>query len=219
MSAKKKTDRAVAGNRSVDAGPKGGRSRQRSSLVVVSNRIPFSFARQDGRLVATPSSGGLIGALEPLLKAHGDLWVGSAGTEDTPEIRNQSEKATREHAYRYAPIFLTEEEHTNYYEGFSNEVLWPLLHDLQSRCVFDPVYWDFYQRVNRRFADVVVAETGKNDFIWIQDHQLLGGSVEDLSMHMLGTGDSADGRSPMIHYRHLSILAHDKGHCSENRQR
>jgi trehalose 6-phosphate synthase/phosphatase len=173
MSAKKEKYLAGAGNRPVDNGPKGGRSRQKSRLVIVSNRIPFSFARQDGRLVATPSSGGLIGALEPLLKAHGGLWVGSAGTEDTPEIRNQLKKATREHAYRYAPIFLTEEEHTNYYEGFSNEVLWPLFHDLQSRCVFDPVYWDFYQRVNHRFADVVVAETGKDDFIWIQDYQLL----------------------------------------------
>ena len=173
MSAKAKSHSIRPPSKSVRHRPKAGGSSHRPSLVIVSNRIPFSFVREDGRLIATPSSGGLIGALEPLLKAHGGLWVGSAGTEDTSEIRNQLEEATRKHDYRYAPIFLTEEEHANYYEGFSNEVLWPLFHDLQSRCVFDPLYWDFYQRVNRKFAEIVVAETGEDDFIWVQDYQLL----------------------------------------------
>jgi trehalose 6-phosphate synthase/phosphatase len=142
-------------------------------LVVVSNRLPVSFVSEDGKLTAKVSSGGLVSALEPLLKEHGGLWVGSAGTEDSPEIHRQLKKATREHAYRYAPIFLSEEEQANYYEGFSNEVLWPLFHDLQSRCVFDPSYWDFYRQVNRKFAKAVLDETSEEDTIWVQDYQLL----------------------------------------------
>ena len=142
-------------------------------LVLVSNRIPISFRREDGKLKAVPSSGGLIGALEPILKDHGGVWVGSAGTEDSAELHRQLEAATRSSAFRYVPVILTEEEQAKYYEGFSNEVLWPLFHDLQSQCVFDPEYWDFYQRVNRKFADAVEAVAGGRDTIWVQDYQLI----------------------------------------------
>lgn len=142
-------------------------------LVVVSNRIPLSFTQTDGKLVAKPSSGGLIGALEPVLKEHGGLWVGSAGTEDSPELRQQLQEATGDHNFEYVPVILTEEEQANYYEGFSNEVLWPLFHDLQSRCVFDHQYWDFYQRVNHKFAQAIHQAAGPDDDIWVQDYQLL----------------------------------------------
>ena len=120
-----------------------------------------------------PSSGGLVSALEPLLKDHGGIWVGSGGTEDSPEIRKILEKASGENPYKYAPLFLTEEEQSNFYEGFSNEIVWPLFHDLQSRCNFDPRYWDFYERVNRKFADAVERSSRPGDLIWIHDYQLM----------------------------------------------
>jgi len=124
-------------------------------LVLVSNRLPISFKRENGKLQTVPSSGGLIGALEPILKEHGGVWVGSAGNEDSAELRQGLRAAAGDYGFRYAPIVLSAEEETNYYEGFSNEVLWPLFHDMQSRGVFDPVYWDFYQRVKRKFADAI----------------------------------------------------------------
>jgi trehalose 6-phosphate synthase len=145
----------------------------KSRLVVVSNRIPISFRRQDGDLVAEPASGGLVSALEPLLQAHGGIWVGNAGTEDSPEVQRKLDAATKERNFRYVPVILTEEEQANYYQGFSNEVLWPLFHDLQSLCHFDPQYWDFYERVNRKFAEVTNATAEQSDTIWVQDYQLL----------------------------------------------
>ncbi len=134
-------------------------------LVLVSNRIPITFTTEDGVLKGQPASGGLVSALEPLLKDHGGIWVGSGGTEDSPRIRKILEKASGNNPYRYAPLFLTEEEQSNYYEGFSNEIVWPLFHDLQSRCNFDPNYWEFYERVNRKFADAVekVSEARRPD--------------------------------------------------------
>ena len=48
---------------------------------------------------------------------------------------------------------MTPEERSRFYCGFSNEVLWPLFHDLQSQCNFDPAYWDTHLTVNRRFAE------------------------------------------------------------------
>lgn len=142
-------------------------------LVLVSNRIPLSFTHEGGRLVAKTSSGGLVTALEPILREHGGIWLGNVESEDTAELRSELEAATNDARFRYVPVSLTKEEQANYYEGFSNEVLWPLFHDLQSRCVFNPVYWEFYQRVNRKFADAVHAEAGTGDMIWVQDYQLL----------------------------------------------
>ena len=99
--------------------------------------------------------------------------MGSAGTEDSPELHRLLKTAAREQHFRYAPIILSREEEANYYEGFSNEVLWPLFHDLQSRGVFDPTYWDFYRRVNRKFADAVEDIASERDVIWVHDYQLM----------------------------------------------
>ena len=144
-----------------------------AKLVLVSNRIPITITTEDGKLKGQPSSGGLVSALEPLLKSHGGIWVGSGGTEDSPEIRRILEEASGENPFKYSPLFLTEEEQSNFYEGFSNEIIWPLFHDLQSRCNFDPKYWEFYQRVNRKFADAVERASKREDLIWIHDYQLM----------------------------------------------
>jgi trehalose 6-phosphate synthase/phosphatase len=146
---------------------------KKPKLVLVSNRIPITISNDDGELKGHPSSGGLVSALEPLLETHGGIWVGSGGTEDSPQIRKILEQASGNNPYKYAPLFLSEEEQSNYYEGFSNEIIWPLFHDLQSRCNFDPHYWDFYQQVNRKFADVVEQSSQANDLIWIHDYQLM----------------------------------------------
>jgi trehalose 6-phosphate synthase/phosphatase len=143
------------------------------NLVLVSNRIPITFTTEDGQLKGHPSSGGLVSALEPLLKDHGGIWVGSGGTDDSPQIRKILEHASADLPYKYAPLFLTEEEQSNFYEGFSNEIVWPLFHDLQSRCNFDPRYWEFYERVNRKFADAVERASLPEDLIWIHDYQLM----------------------------------------------
>ena len=111
--------------------------------------------------------------MSPCSKTSGGTWVGSGGTEDSPQIRKILEKASGESPYKYAPLFLTEEEQSNFYEGFSNEIVWPLFHDLQSRCNFDPRYWDFYECVNRKFADAVERSSRPGDLIWIHDYQLM----------------------------------------------
>jgi trehalose 6-phosphate synthase/phosphatase len=146
---------------------------ERSSLVVVSNRIPITFSNEDGELKTQHSSGGLVSALEPLLDDHGGTWVGSPGADDSPQLRRLLKEATKGKNFTYAPLFLNEEENHNFYRGFSNEVIWPLFHDLQSRCNFDPQYWQFYQRVNHKFAEVADQSSNENDLIWIHDYQLM----------------------------------------------
>ena len=148
-------------------------SRKSGGIVLVSNRLPISFEFEGKELKPSRSSGGLVTALEPLLKEHGGVWVGSAGTRRDPRIVNYLANDSRDDAHRYEPVFLTPEEQVNFYEGFSNEVIWPLFHDLQSRCNFNPIYWKFYQRVNQKFADSVSRVARPNDVIWVNDYQLM----------------------------------------------
>src|ERR1700722_1064770 len=151
----------------------------RQRLLVLSNRLPVSIKKDDaGNLTAIASSGGLVSALNPILSAYGGIWVGSTGVastgeKDDAEVRKVLATATRGTSVRYLPVFLSAEEQTNFYEGFSNEILWPLFHDLQSRCNFAPRYWEFYLQVNQRFATATLKASQPNDVIWIQDYQLM----------------------------------------------
>ena len=76
-------------------------------------------------------------------------------------------------------------ERSRFYCGFSNEVLWPLFHDLQSRCNFDPTYWDTHLTVNRRFAEKAAGEAEPGDLIWVHDYHLMSvaRSLRELGIH------------------------------------
>ena len=71
------------------------------------------------------------------------------------------------------PVFLTDDEITYYYEGFSNETLWPLFHYFPTYASYKPKDYDYYESVNQKFADAILAIAEKDDVIWIHDYQLL----------------------------------------------
>jgi len=145
------------------------------NLVVVSNRLPVALARDaEGRTVVEPGSGGLVTALQPVLRDRGGRWIGWTGAarEDAPDAAQHLRAASRRFGYELVPIELSAEERELYYHGFSNEVIWPLFHDLLSQCRFEPRYWTAYEAVNRRFAEVTAAQTGPDDFIWVHDYHL-----------------------------------------------
>jgi alpha,alpha-trehalose-phosphate synthase [UDP-forming] len=70
-------------------------------------------------------------------------------------------------------VFLTQSERQSFYDGCCNEILWPLFHDLQSRCNFDPLYWSSYLAINESFADSVERIAKRYDFIWVHDYHLM----------------------------------------------
>lgn len=145
-------------------------------LIVVSNRLPYVAEKKSrGGWALKPGSGGLVTALLPVLRDRGGVWIGWTGTfEHTPGLKEAFRTATREAGYELMPVALTESEVDNYYHGYSNETLWPLFHDLQSRCVFNPDYWPTYVKVNQKFAQSVAKVSDSNDFVWIHDYQLMG---------------------------------------------
>ena len=141
-------------------------------LIFVSNRLPVTIVEGPQGQQLKPSSGGLVTALRPLLRESNGYWVGWTGTEYRSEFLALLTDDAAEHG-RLIPVLLTDEERKQFYCGFSNEIVWPLFHDLQSRCNFDPDYWKAYQSVNQKFADAVAQIATEDAIVWIHDYHLM----------------------------------------------
>src|SRR3979411_2529409 len=69
--------------RAGDSGPPG---EGRSDFVVVANRLPVDMERlPDGSINWKRSPGGLVTALEPLLRRRRGAWIGWPGVPDADE--------------------------------------------------------------------------------------------------------------------------------------
>ncbi|MDI9387946.1 MAG: trehalose-6-phosphate synthase [Synergistota bacterium] len=145
-------------------------------LLIVSNRLPVTLSTEEGRLAGRPASGGLVNALSPALKNKGGVWAGWPGTlEDTPPaaLGGILRRVSAESGYRLLPVNLTSEDLDSFYSGFSNSVLWPLFHDLQGRCDFNPSFWDGYMAANEKFAKVLLRHMKEGDYVWVNDYHLI----------------------------------------------
>lgn len=109
--------------------------------------------------------------LGSIYKKSNNIWIGWPGLEVPAE--RQEEVTTKLAALNLIPVFLSSEEISLYYEGFSNEVLWPIFHYLVTYANFEQRYWDFYRTVNEKFKEVVLQQTRNGDVLWIHDYQLL----------------------------------------------
>ena len=138
-----------------------------SDFVVVANRLPIDMERQpDGTIVWKRSPGGLVTALEPLLRRNRGAWIGWPGVVDGDE------DPIVENGLQLYPVRLSEEDVEEYYEGFSNATLWPLYHDLIVKPIYERQWWDRYVDVNRRFAEATSRAAAEGATVWVQDYQL-----------------------------------------------
>jgi len=142
-------------------------------LINVSNRLPVEIKFRAGRARLNPTAGGLATALDSIWRHHHGLWIGWAGAVDPETASTLLQKAARGRPYGFKAVPLSQHEVSKFYAGFANEIIWPLFHDMPSRCDFDPEYWEFYQRVNRKFAQAAAEVATSKDLIWAQDYHLM----------------------------------------------
>lgn len=133
-------------------------------IVAIANRLPVVKARGGWRT----ADGGLVTAMRPALELRGGAWVGwDGGHADLP--RRVEGLDIDMH-----PVSLARREAQDYYYGFANRSLWPLLHDLIETPVFDPRWWEVYRRVNQRFAEAVTSlEVSGDPLFWVHDYHLM----------------------------------------------
>lgn len=139
-----------------------------NSFVVVANRLPVDLSFDaEGKPVFTPSPGGLVTALNPVLEQHQGCWVGWPGTtEEVPEpFRTKT-------GVLLDPVALSAADYEGFYEGFANATLWPLYHDLIVTPQYHRPWWDAYVRVNEKYAAEVATVAAQGATVWVQDYQL-----------------------------------------------
>ncbi|PRB08492.1 trehalose-6-phosphate synthase [Microbacterium sp. MYb64] len=138
-----------------------------ASFVIIANRLPVDrVPGPDGEVIWRRSPGGLVAALEPVMQSVDGAWVGWAGQPDVDL------KPFTEDGIRLLPVALSTQDVEEYYEGFSNDTIWPLYHDVISSPQYHREWWDAYVRVNRRFAERAASAVAEGGTVWVHDYQL-----------------------------------------------
>lgn len=145
-----------------------------AQVIVVSNREPYIHNREGDELLVQMPASGLVAAIEPIMRACGGTWVanGSGNADrETVDRFDRIRVPPDEPSYVLRRVWVTDEEQNGHYYGLANEGLWPLCHMAFVRPSFRENDWDFYKRINARYAQAVAAESkGPDPIILVQDY-------------------------------------------------
>jgi trehalose 6-phosphate synthase len=137
-----------------------------SAFVVVANRLPVDRSSGAESSAWRTSPGGLVTALEPVLRQRHGVWIGWPGDALDDYEPFEVDGLT------LLPIEVSAAELGEYYDGMSNATLWPLYHDVVAKPIFRREWWDAYVTVNRRFAEAAAEVAADGGTVWVQDYQL-----------------------------------------------
>ncbi|MDO5499142.1 MAG: trehalose-6-phosphate synthase [Propionibacteriaceae bacterium] len=144
-----------------------GQNTPHASIVVVANRLSVERTTDAaGNAGWRTSPGGLVTALEPIMKAKDGAWIGWHGSPD------ETLEPFEHDGIDMVPIPLSAQEVAEFYEGMSNATLWPLYHDSVAFPEYHREWWDSYREVNQRFAEAAAEVAEENGTVWVQDYQL-----------------------------------------------
>lgn len=135
--------------------------------IIVSNRLPFSFDKAKNKLA--PSSGGLVTAIRGIKSKNSILWIGSLPDKESAQSLKKHKDVDN---ISFSFPELDPELYDSYYNGFCNDVLWPILHYESDSVKFRESNWEDYKKVNRIFAQHILKCARPDDMIWIHDYQL-----------------------------------------------
>ncbi len=149
-------------------------------MIIVSNRLPFTVVQSDEGIQFNESVGGLATGLKALLTSGQSslsreselVWVGWPGSTIPDEVRDEvRSKALSE--FSSCPVFLSEQDVENFYQGFCNETIWPLFHYFPNYARYDEAYWEQYRKVNESFSVTLLEAIRPDDTVWIHDYHLM----------------------------------------------
>ena len=133
-------------------------------VVAYSNRLPVTNVRGGWKAGA----GGLVTALRPALETRGGEWVGWSGGPAQPP------RTVPGVAVPISGVPIGRREVEDYYHGFANRTLWPLLHGWVQEPVFERSWWRAYRAVNERFAAAPVeVDDARSPILWVHDYHLM----------------------------------------------
>ena len=142
------------------------------ALYIISNRLPLKVSKSDNDFIYERSEGGLatgLGSLQDFTDRHWIGWPGIFSDDENDKVEISSVMLKE----NFHPVFLSEEQIVNYYEGYSNSMIWPLCHYFYTYIQYESKFWETYQEVNRLFCDEAIKLLHPDDVVWVQDYQLM----------------------------------------------
>ncbi|MBN1159363.1 MAG: bifunctional alpha,alpha-trehalose-phosphate synthase (UDP-forming)/trehalose-phosphatase [Bacteroidales bacterium] len=141
-------------------------------LIIISNRLPVSITDNEEGISYTKSVGGLATGLDSLNFQTEMHWIGWPGIH--PDDAGKKQKISRDlKNQNIHPVFLSAEQISYYYEGYSNSTIWPLFHYFFVYTEYDARFWETYKSVNQLFLEEVKKVVQPDDLIWIHDYHLM----------------------------------------------
>lgn len=142
-------------------------------LFIVSNRLPVIIKENEqGSYAFERSAGGLATGLSSLNSDYETHWIGWPGI-NVKHITTEKAITASLKDLNYHPVFLSNTQYNNYYEGYSNSTIWPLCHYFYPYSQQRKKYWEAYQEVNTLFCQKVLEVVNDDDLVWIQDYHLM----------------------------------------------
>ena len=169
-------------------------------LIVVSNREPYSHSYEDGSISVSRPTGGLTAGLDPVMRRTDGTWIAWGDGDADFDVVDDDDRVRvppDDPAYTLKRIPLSDEEVDEYYYGYSNQVLWPLCHELLETATFDATYWNRYREVNDRFAEAVVGTLEEASLVWFQDYHFA------LAPRLVRDRADAGSMPPMAQFWHI----------------
>jgi trehalose 6-phosphate synthase/phosphatase len=150
------------------------------SLLIISNRLPFTINHSGNEISLIPSTGGLVSGISSYLDymKHSPvsdfeyLWVGWPGAYMDEPLQKSFSSQVRENQ-NVIPVFISEEEMDKFYLGFCNSTIWPLFHYFPTYAKYEEEHWEIYKKVNKYFCDKICEVVNEGDIIWIHDYHLM----------------------------------------------
>lgn len=152
-------------------------SNRRQKIIVVANRLPSKPIRDSqGNWTFERCAGGLVSCLSGIQAKFDMVWLGWPGAEFAVQDRETvANEAMKQGCY---PVFLSAELISEYYNGFANNVLWPLFHYIMppfdkgvNEC--STSQWEAYKKANELFTEAILSVYEDDDYVWIHDYHLM----------------------------------------------
>jgi trehalose 6-phosphate synthase/phosphatase len=140
--------------------------------IIISNRLPVKVTALHSHFQFKQSEGGLATGLGSVYKDGNSIWLGWPGLSLQDELQKKELNKQLAETNLY-PVYLTAEEISLYYEGFSNEIIWPVFHYMPTYARYENINWDYYYSVNKKFCDAFLKIYQPGDIVWVHDYHLL----------------------------------------------
>lgn len=148
---------------------------QEFKMIIAADAETRLHVRKGQEIVSKIPAGGVAVAMDPVARASNACFIARGKTEEDKKVVDFNGKikiGNQDGEYILKRLFFPEDEFEKYYNGFSNQALWPLCHVAFQRPSFNKEWYQGFRRVNEKFAQAIKEEIKGKTLIWVNDYQL-----------------------------------------------